>query len=265
MDLGIKDKTAVVTGSTAGIGKAIAKALVDEGAKVVVNGRNRETCIAAAESIGPASDVVGIASDVGTAEGCAQLIADAEQAFGPVDILVNNTGIFQPKPFGEITDDDWQQFFDVNIMSGVRCARLVMEGMRSRGWGRILFISSESGINIPVEMIHYGVTKTAQLSLARGLARELAGSGVTVNSLLPGPTWTEGVSEFVKAMAEQQKLSVEEAKENFVPMNRPTSLIGRFASPEEVAWHAAYLCSALASATTGAAHRVEGGIVNACF
>ena len=265
MDLQLVSKLAVVTGSTSGIGKAIARVLAAEGATVVVNGRKPETVDrAVADLSGLSGKVHGVASRLDSAEGVAMLIAGAE-AIAPIDILVNNVGVFEPKPFEEIPDEDWQRFFNVNVMSGVRCSRAVMGGMRERGWGRILFISSESGINIPGEMVHYGMTKTAQLAVARGLAKTLAGTGVTVNSLLPGPTWTEGVAAFVEQMADQRGITPEQMKEEFVPMVRPGSLIGRFATPEEVAAHAAYLCSPMASATSGAAHRVEGGIVDVCF
>jgi NAD(P)-dependent dehydrogenase (short-subunit alcohol dehydrogenase family) len=266
MDLKLNGKHALVTGSTAGIGKAIAAALAAEGASVVVNGRNPKTVEQTAQELSSLGGgaVHGIACALDSAKGVDQLIKGAE-AIGPVDILVNNVGIFEPKPFEEIPDDDWQRFFDVNVMSGVRSSRAVMGGMKGRGWGRILFISSESGINIPSEMVHYGMTKTAQLAISRGLAKSLAGTGVTVNCLLPGPTWTEGVATFVERMAEQRVTTAEAMKAEFVPMVRPSSLIQRFATPEEVAAHAVYLCSPLASATSGAAHRVEGGIVDICF
>ena len=266
MDLQLKGKLAVVTGSTAGIGKAIASVLAAEGATVVVNGRNPQSVEATAKELSAlgGGTVHGVSCGLDSASGVDTLIQKAE-AIAPIDILVNNVGIFEPKPFDQIPDEDWQRFFDVNVMSGVRCSRAVMNGMKQRGWGRILFISSESGINIPEEMVHYGMTKTAQLAVSRGLASRLAGTGVTVNCLLPGPTWTEGVATFVGQMAEQKGKTAEEMKDDFVPMVRPGSLIQRFATPEEVATHAAYLCSPLASATSGAAHRVEGGIVDLCF
>lgn len=265
MDMKLDGKVAIVTGSTAGIGRAIAAALAAEGATVVVNGRDPAKVEATARELSAAGGgaVHGVAAGLDSAEGVDALIRGAE-AVGPVDILVNNVGIFEPKPFEEIPDADWQRFFDVNVMSGVRCSRALMGGMRDRGWGRILFISSESGINIPEEMVHYGMTKTAQLAVSRGLAKALAGTGVTVNCLLPGPTWTEGVATFVERMAEQRGTTAEAMKAEFVPMVRPSSLIRRFATPEEVASHAVYLCSPLASATSGAAHRVEGGIVDSC-
>lgn len=263
MDLELTGKLAVVTGSTAGIGRAIAERLAAEGAQVVVNGRQRQKTEQVAAEIGGRDTVHPVAADLGTADGVATLLKALEM-IGPVDILVNNLGIFEPKSFMEISDGDWQRFFDVNILSAVRTTRGVLEGMRERGWGRILFLSSESGINIPVEMIHYGMTKTALLAVSRGLAKELTGSGVTVNALLPGPTWTTGVAGFVEKVAAKRGLSVEEMKTAFFEEARPGSLIKRFAQPQEVAAHAAYLCSPLAAATTGAAHRVEGGIVDTC-
>ena len=264
MNLKLDNKLAIVTGSTAGIGKAIAAALVAEGARVVINGRSREKVAEVAAELGGEGTAYGIAADLATAEGAASLVAKAGK-FGPVDILVNNFGIFEPKPFEEITDEDWQRFFNANVLSAIRCSRAVMAKMRERGWGRILFVSSESGINIPVEMVHYGMTKTALLAVSRGLAKTLAGSGVTVNALLPGPTWTEGVATFVEQLANDRGISVEECKADFFKKARPSSLIRRFATPEEVAAHAVYLCSAQAAATTGAAHRVDGGVVDSCF
>lgn len=264
MDLQFKNKLALVTGSTAGIGKAIASALVAEGARVVVTGRTRQKVEEVAAELSQGGEAHGIAADLGTAEGAATLVENA-RGIGPIDILVNNFGIFEPKPFEEISDDDWQRFFNLNVLSAIRCARAVMGEMRERGWGRILFVSSESGINIPVEMVHYGMTKTALLSVSRGLAKTLAATGVTVNALLPGPTWTEGVAGFVETLARNRGISVEECKTDFFKTARPSSIIRRFASPEEVATHAVYLCSPLAGATTGAAHRVDGGVVDACF
>lgn len=264
MNFGLSGKRALVTGSTKGIGKAIAAALADEGATVIINGRSGASVTEALAALKPHGDVSGVVSDVATAEGVDALMTAAQQD-GPLDILINNAGIFEPKPFAEITDTDWQRFFEVNVMSGVRASRAVLPGMRERGWGRIVFISSESGINIPEEMVHYGMTKTAQLAVARGLAKVTAGSGVTVNSVLPGPTWTEGVATFVEQMAKQSDTSVEAMKESFVPQARPSSLTGRFGTPEEVAAAVVFLCSRQASAITGAANRVEGGIINTCF
>jgi len=262
MDLKLRDKLAVVTGSTEGIGRAIAAALAAEGARVVINGRSREKTEAVAAAMG--GTVQGIAADLSTAAGVEVLIEGARKV-APIDILVNNFGIFEPKPFAEISDEEWLRFFNLNVLSAVRCSRAVMGEMCSRGWGRILFISSESGINIPEEMIHYGMTKSALLAVSRGLAKTLAASGVTVNALLPGPTWTEGVSEFVEKLAMDRGQSLEECKSEFFKVARPGSLLRRFADPSEIASHAAYLCSPLAAATTGAAHRVDGGIVDTCF
>ncbi len=261
MKIDLSGKTALVTGSTAGIGNAIAKGLAATGAEVVVNGRGQakvDAAVAAIEQAVPGAKVRGIAADVSSAEGCRALLA----ALPEVDILVNNAGIFEPKPFFEITDADWTHFFETNVMSGVRLSRGYMQGMLKRNWGRIVFISSESGLNIPTEMIHYGMTKTAQLAIARGLAELTKGTAVTVNSVLPGPTMSEGVEAFVKDLARQNGQSVEEAAANFVKQHRPTSLLQRFASTEEIANLVVYACSKQASATNGAALRAEGGIVN---
>ncbi|BCR06236.1 short-chain dehydrogenase [Desulfuromonas versatilis] len=263
MNLKLEDKLAIVTGSTDGIGKAIAARLAAEGAQVVINGRNREKAERVAADLGHPGRVHAVAADLSGAEGVRGLFAAARK-IAPIDILVNNFGIFEPKPFELISDEDWLRFFNLNVLSAVRCSREAMGGMRERGWGRILFISSESGINIPVEMVHYGMTKTALLAVSRGLAKTLAGTGVTVNALLPGPTWTEGVAEFVGRLAQERGIAVEQMKEDFFRSARPGSLIRRFAAPEEVANHAAYLCSPLADATTGAAHRVDGGLVDSC-
>jgi len=264
MDLKLKGKLAVVTGSTEGIGKAIASALAAEGARVVINGRSREKTERVADEMTGPGDVHGIGADLSTAEGVDRLMEEARK-FGPIDILINNFGVFEPKPFEEISDGDWLRFFNLNVLSAIRCSRAVMGEMRERGWGRILFISSESGINIPEEMVQYGMTKTALLAVSRGLAKTLAATGVTVNALLPGPTWTEGVSEFVRKLAADQGISLEECKADFFRNARPGSLIRRFAEPREIAAHAVYLCSPLSDATTGAAHRVDGGVVDTCF
>ncbi|WP_342711763.1 SDR family oxidoreductase [Bradyrhizobium sp. B124] len=261
MRIDLSGKTALVTGSTAGIGNAIARGLVDTGAEVVINGRSQakvDAAVAAIEKAVPGAKVRGIAADVSTSAGCKALLA----ALPDVDILVNNAGIFEPKGFFDIPDEDWSRFFEVNVMSGVRLSRGYMQGMLKRNWGRIVFISSESGLNIPTEMIHYGTTKTAQLAIARGLAQLTRGTAVTVNSVLPGPTMSEGVETFVKDLAKQNGQSVEEAASNFVKQHRPTSLLQRFASTEEIANLVVYVCSKQASATNGAALRAEGGIVN---
>ncbi len=260
MDLQLKHQTALVTGSTAGIGYAIAHALAAEGAHVTINGRSATSVNAAVKRLQaalPDAQVTGIAADAGTAAGCQQLIS----ALGEVDILVNNLGIFDPKPFESIPDADWTRFFDTNVMSGVRLSRAFLPGMKSRNRGRIVFISSESGICPPAEMVHYGMTKSAQLSVARGLAETCAGTAVTVNSVLPGPTLTEGAKDFFDKLAAQQGVSFDEAAAAFFANARPTSLLRRFIQPEEVASMVAYVCSPKSAATNGAALRVDGGVV----
>ncbi len=260
MDLGLSGKTALVTGSTAGIGLAIAEALAAEGAEVIVNGRTPvrvEEALTKIQTAHPGAQVQGIAADLGTAEGAAQVA----ERIADLDILVNNLGIFEPKPFGEITDEDWKKFFEVNVLSGVRLSRTYLPKMIEKNWGRIVFISSESAVNIPVEMIHYGLTKTAQLALARGLAETTAGTGVTVNSVLPGPTRSEGVGTFVAQMAKAQNVSEAQMEKEFFETARPSSLLRRFAETDEVAAMVAYVCSERASATNGAALRVDGGVV----
>lgn len=255
MDLQLNNKNALVTGSTKGIGYAIAQVLAQEGANVIVNGRSQESSDKAASSIGHGAR--GIAADVSTAEGCNKLLKDA----GQIDILVNNAGIFEPKPFVEIPDADWERFYEVNVMSGVRLTRAVLPGMLERNWGRVLFVSSESGVQIPAEMIHYGMTKAANIALVNGIARLTKGTHVTVNAILPGPTASEGVSDFVGEMAKDANLSKDEFEKEFFESARPTSLIQRFAEVEEVANTTAYYCSPLSSATNGAAIRVDGGVV----
>jgi NAD(P)-dependent dehydrogenase (short-subunit alcohol dehydrogenase family) len=258
MKIDLSGKTALVTGSTLGIGFAIAKGLAGSGADVVINGRGQDKVDAAVRKLGGEGKVRGVAADVSTAQGCKALVA----ALPDVDILVNNAGIFEPKDFFDIPDEDWSRFFEVNVMSGVRLSRAYLRGMMKRNWGRIIFISSESALNIPTEMIHYGTTKTAQLSVARGLAQIARGTGVTVNSVLPGPTMSEGVETFVKDLARQNGQSVDEAAARFVKQHRPSSLLQRFASVEEIANMVVYVASKEASATDGAALRVEGGIVS---
>jgi NAD(P)-dependent dehydrogenase (short-subunit alcohol dehydrogenase family) len=260
MDLGLEGKTALVTGSTAGIGYAAAKRFALEGASVIVNGRTDARVNAAVESIrreAPGADVRGVAADVGTAEGIRALTA----AIATVDVLVNNAGIFEPKAFEDIGDADWFRFFETNVMSGIRLARHYLTAMLARDWGRIVFVSSESGLQIPVEMIHYGMTKTAQLAIARGLAERCKGTGVTVNSVLPGPTRSEGVEGFVKNLAAHQKISEAEVEKKFFTSARPSSLIQRFATTDEIANLVVYTSSVAASATTGASLRVDGGVV----
>ena len=260
MKIDLTGKTALVTGSTSGIGHAIAKGLAAAGATVVVNGRMQgkvDAAVAAITKVVPGAKVRGVAADVSTAAGCNALVG----ALPEVDILINNAGIFEPKGFVDIPDEDWIRFFEVNVMSGVRLSRAYMPGMLKRDWGRIIFISSESALNIPKEMIHYGVTKTAQLALSRGLAELTRGTAVTVNSVLPGPTMSEGVETFVKDLAKQHGQSVEEAASQFVKQFRPTSLLQRFASVDEIANMVIYISSKEASAANGAALRAEGGIV----
>jgi NAD(P)-dependent dehydrogenase (short-subunit alcohol dehydrogenase family) len=260
MKIDLSGKTALVTGSTSGIGHAIAKGLAAVGADVVVNGRTQakvDAAVAAIAKAVPGSRVRGVAADVSTGAGCKSLAAALPEA----DILINNTGIFEPKEFFDIPDEDWSRFFETNVMSGVRLSRVYMPGMLKRNWGRIVFISSESALNIPKEMIHYGTTKTAQLAISRGLAEMTRGTAVTVNSVLPGPTMSEGVETFVKDLAKQNGQSVEEAAANFVKQHRPTSLLQRFAAVEEIANMVVYVSSKEASATNGAVLRAEGGIV----
>jgi NAD(P)-dependent dehydrogenase (short-subunit alcohol dehydrogenase family) len=261
MDLELRDRRALVTGSTAGIGYAIARGLAAEGASVVINGRSVEgvaRAVARLREAQPTAKIDGVVADVSLAEG-----AEALQARAPtIDILVNNAGIFEPKNFFHITDEEWRRFFSVNVLSGVRLARIYGRDMAARKWGRILFVSSESAIAIPREMIHYGVSKTAQLGVSRGLAVEMAGTGVTVNSILPGPTRSEGVIQFIDNLATTTERTTEEVETDFFKTIRPTSLVRRFAEPSEVADLAVYLCSARAAMTTGAAVRVDGGIVN---
>jgi len=255
MELQLRGKRALVTGSTAGIGFAIARALAREGAQVVVNGRTQERVDAAVREIGGGTR--GIAADLGTARGALRLLAELPE----VDVLVNNVGIFEARPFTEIPDEDWLRLFETNVLSGVRLSRGYLPGMVRAGWGRVIFISSESALQIPAEMIHYGVTKTAQLALSRGLAETVAGTGVTVNVVLPGPTRSEGVSVFVEGLARSKGVSPEQVEREFFRDLRPTSLLKRFESPEEIAPLVVFLASPLSSAITGSALRADGGVV----
>ena len=259
MDTKLTGKLALVSGSTAGIGHAIAA----EGARVIVNGRSQASVDSAVSKIKPAAggEVHGFGGDLGTAAAAEEVVRQHPN----IEILVNNLGIFEPKPFEDIPDPDWIRFFEVNVLSGVRLARLCLPAMRRANWGRIIFISSESGVQIPAEMIHYGVTKTAQLTVSRGLAEAVAGTGITVNSILPGPTKSRGVTDFVDALAKADGKSFSEFEQEFFAKVRPTSLIKRFASPEEVASLVAYIASPLSSATIGAALRVDGGVVKSAF
>lgn len=260
MDLQLNGKRALVTGSTSGIGWAIARELASEGAQVLLNGRDAARLQQAAQRLRaevPAAQVQGLQADLATAAGCQQLLA----ASGDLDILVNNLGIFEPKAFEQISDADWLRFFEVNVMSGVRLARGQLTAMKTRGWGRIVFISSESGICPPGDMVHYGMSKSAQLSVSRGLAETCVGTGVTVNAVLPGPTRTEGVGDFFTKLASEAGQTLAQAEADFFQHARPTSLLQRFIQPAEVAALVAYVCSPRAAATNGAALRVDGGVV----
>lgn len=263
MDLKLNGRVALVTGSTAGIGLAIAEALAREGARVIVNGRKQEAVHAVVKKLGAqtGAEVQGFAGDLTTAA-AAEALAER---FPGVEILVNNLGIFESKAFEDIPDADWIRFFEANVLSGVRLARLYLPAMRQANFGRIIFISSESALQIPVEMIHYGMTKTAQIAVARGLAEAVAGTGITVNSVLPGPTRSRGVGDFVESLAAAKGETVSDFEVEFFQRVRPTSLIKRFAAPEEVASLVAYVASPIASATTGAALRVDGGVVKSAF
>jgi NAD(P)-dependent dehydrogenase (short-subunit alcohol dehydrogenase family) len=254
MNLELEGKTALVTGSTAGIGLAIATTLAKEGAVVIVNGRSQERVDSAMQISGAR---YGIAADLSTEPGTRTVV----DRFPAVDILVNSLGIFEPKPFEQITDGDWLRFFEINVLSGIRLSRHYIGPMKEKNQGRIVFISSESGLQIPVEMIHYGMTKTAQLAISRGLAETTAGTAVTVNAVLPGPTESEGVSEFVKQLAAEQGIDRAALEKQFFEKARPTSILKRFATPEEIASVVAFICSPLAAAINGAAVRADGGVV----
>jgi NAD(P)-dependent dehydrogenase (short-subunit alcohol dehydrogenase family) len=257
MDLQLMGRSALVTGSTAGIGLAVAKRLAAEGAEVIIAGRQQAKLDAAAAAVAAAGRARAILADPATAEGAAALV----RAAPAVDILVNNLGIYEAKAFPDIADDDWHRLFAVNVVSGARLAQAYLPGMQARGWGRVLFVSSESGIVPPPDMIHYAVTKSAQLTIARGLAQLTKGSGVTVNTVLPGPTRSDGIGDFLKSVASDPDLSPEAMEAEFFRLHRPLSLIQRLIEPDEVAAMIAYLASPLAAATNGAALRVEGGIV----
>ncbi len=262
MDLKLIDKLALVTGSTKGIGLAIATGLAREGARVILNGRSEKSvndALAKVRRDVRDAKLEGFHGDLSDAATTEELV----KQFPAVDILVNNLGIFEPRPFEQIPDEDWRRFFEVNVLSGVRLSRAYLPKMKQKNWGRIVFISSESGIQIPAEMIHYGMTKTAQLAVSRGLAETCAGTGVTVNAVLPGPTRSDGVDEFVKQLSGGKPFA--EFEKEFFASVRPSSLLKRFATTEEVANLAVYVCSSLSSATNGAALRVDGGVVRACF
>jgi len=264
MNLNLEGRTALVTGSTAGIGLAIAHALAGEGAHVIVNGRTQERVDAARTQIRdkiPQAKIDGIAADLGSSAGCASVLRN----FPDIDILVNNLGIFEPKPFEQIPHTEWNRFFEVNVMSGVRLSRGYLSGMKKRNWGRIVFISSESGVQIPAEMVHYGMTKSAQIAIARGIAETCAGTAITVNSVLAGPTASEGVTEFVASLAKEQGISAGEFEKEFFRNVRPSSLLKRFTRPDEVAAVVAFVCSPAASAINGTALRADGGVVKSAF
>jgi NAD(P)-dependent dehydrogenase (short-subunit alcohol dehydrogenase family) len=260
MDLELTDKLALVSGSTAGIGFAIAAALAGEGCRVIITGRSEERVAAGIKKIQeqhPGAKVEGVSCDLATSQGAAGVI----QRYPEVDILINNLGIYEERQFEETGDADWQRLIEVNFMSGVRLCRHYLPRLKARGWGRIIFLASESGVNIPVEMIHYGVTKAMYLALSRGLAETTMGTAVTVNAVLPGPTRSEGVNHFIAKMAQSRKISPEEVEREFFRSVRPTSLLQRFTSPAEVANLVIYLASLRASGTNGAALRVDGGVV----
>jgi NAD(P)-dependent dehydrogenase (short-subunit alcohol dehydrogenase family) len=260
MDFGLKDKVAVVTGSTAGIGFGIAAALAREGARVVVNGRTParvEAALQQLRALVPAADLTGVPADLGTSEGAASFVKQVPAA----DVLVNNLGIFEVKPFLEIPDADWQRFFEVNVLSGVRLTRHYLPGMLKKNWGRVIFISSESGQQIPAEMVHYGMTKTAQIAIARGVAESVAGTGITVNSVLVGPTASEGASQFVDTFAKQMGITKAEFEKEFFRSVRPSSLLKRFETIEEVAAVVAFLAGDKSITINGAAVRADGGVV----
>ena len=264
MNLGLRGKLAVVSGSTAGIGFAIAAVLAQEGARVVINGRTEARVTAAVEKIRQrmkGAELIGVAADLGTAAGVNAFVKQIPEA----DILVNNLGIFEVKPFLEIPDADWLRFFEINVLSGVRLTRHYLAGMLEKNWGRVIFISSESGQQIPTEMIHYGMTKTAQVAIARGVAQTVVATGVTVNSVLVGPTASEGASEFVQNMARQQAISAGEVEKQFFATIRPTSLLKRFETPDEIAAVVAFVASTQSVAINGAAVRAEAGVVQSIF
>ncbi len=260
MDLELNGRRALVTGSTAGIGFAIAAALAREGVAVIVNGRTTERvnqAIARLREQSASAEVAGFAADLGTADGCLEAI----RRYPDVDILVNNVGIFEARPFEQIHDEDWRRFFEVNVLSGVRLSRHYLPRMKQKNWGRIIFISSESALQIPMEMIHYGMTKTAQLAIARGMAETTAGTNVTVNAILPGPTDSEGVGQFVEGLAAQRNITREAVEQDFFKHTRPTSILQRFEKPEEIAAVVTFVASPLASAINGATLRADGGVV----
>ena len=260
MDLKLTGKTALITGSTAGIGFGIARRLLQEGASVIINGRTEARITSALNQLNqaiPDCTVKGCVADFADAAAVQRLI----NVHDAVDILINNVGIFAPKPFSEITDEEWVHFFEVNVLSGVRLSRHYLPRMLDQNWGRIIFISSESGVQIPAEMIHYGTTKTAQLGVSRGLAQQTTGTNVTVNTVIPGSTRSEGSEKFISDLAQERGLSKEEVEQEYFEKVRPTCLLERFATIDEVATFVTYLASPLAAANNGAALRVDGGTV----
>ena len=263
MDLQLRNKMSLVTGSTAGIGFAIAEALAREGASVIINGRSQPSVDDAIGRLGQEASgkLTGFAGDLAREDVAERLAREHPD----IDILVNSLGIFEPVPFEQIADADWRRFFEVNVLSGVRLCRFYLPGMKQRNWGRIIFISSESGVQIPPEMIHYGTTKAAQIAIARGLAESVVGTGITVNSILPGPTRSRGVVDFVGRIAKEKGKTFDEFEAGFIEEMRPSSIIRRFATTDEVASLVAYIASPLASATTGAALRVDGGVIRSAF
>ena len=264
MDLGIQGKLALVTGSTQGIGYAIAQSLVSEGARVIVNGRRADLVDRAVTTLGRLGEVHGVAADLAGAEGAREVVSSAN-AIGPVDILVNNVGYFEVKPFTDISDDDWIDMFQLNVMSGVRLARELMPGMLERDWGRIVFIASEQSAKPNPDMLHYAMSKTAQVSIARGLAELTRATGVTVNSVLAAPTWSEGVEVFLEKMAADGGTAVDEMRTAYFDGPGRTSLLQRWATADEIAAQVVFLCSARAAAINGAAQRVDGGIIRSLF
>jgi NAD(P)-dependent dehydrogenase (short-subunit alcohol dehydrogenase family) len=260
MDLKLKDKKVFISGSTAGIGFAIAHRFLQEGAEVIINGRSKDSVAAAVEALNLSVEnakVSGIPADFSNADDVNALIRQLTD----IDILINNAGIFEPKPFVEIPDEDWYRFFEVNVMSGIRLSRHCFPKMLAKNWGRIIFISSESGVFIPDEMIHYGMTKTAQIAVSRGLAELTKGTGVTVNTIMPGPTKSKGVGGFIEELSKKDGKTIAEVEKDFFKNMRPTSLLQRFESVEEIANTTVYFSSPLASGTNGASIRVEGGLI----
>jgi NAD(P)-dependent dehydrogenase (short-subunit alcohol dehydrogenase family) len=262
MDLGLKGKLALVTGSTAGIGYAIAQGLLAEGARVVINGRTPARVAAAIERLKPAGDVFGVAADMAKPDGAAT-VAGAVNSIGALDVLVNNVGYFEVKPLAELEDADWEAMFQLNVMSAVRMSKAFLPGMLERNSGRIVFIASEQSVKPNPVMLHYAMSKAAMVSVARGLAESTKGTGVTVNSVLVGATWSDGVDVFMRRMAQAQGVNVEQMTAEYFRTEAGNSLLQRFSTPKEVADQIVFLCSANASAVNGAAQRVDGGVIRA--